>query len=44
MDVHKESVLMELDILDNILDLLDVPEEVMFDFDARAQNVLSYQV
>ena len=35
--------LMELDILEDILDLLDIPEEVMSDFDAWAQDVLNYQ-
>ena len=35
--------MMELDILEDTLDLLDVPEEVMSDFDTWAQDVLSYQ-
>ena len=34
---------MELDILDDIPDLLDVPKEVMSEFDTWAQDVLSYQ-
>ena len=43
VEVHQELELMESDILDDILDLLDVAKEVMFDFDAWAQDVLSYQ-
>ena len=35
--------LMDLDILEDIPDLLDVPEHVMCDFDAWVQDVLSYQ-
>ena len=34
---------MELDIPEDVPDLLDVPEDVMSDFDAWAQDVLSYQ-
>ena len=34
---------MELDIPEDIPDLFDIPEEVMSDFDASAQDVLSYQ-
>ena len=34
--------LMELDIPGDMPDLIDVPEEVISDFDARAQNVLDY--
>ena len=34
---------MELDIQEDIPDLLDVPEEVISDFDVWAQDVLSYQ-
>ena len=43
MEVHQESEQMGLDIPDDIPDLLDVPEVVMFDFDAWAQDVPSYQ-
>ena len=32
---------MEFDIPDNILDLLDMPKEFMFDFDTWDQDVLS---
>ena len=34
---------MELDIPKDILDLLDVPEEVVSDFNAWVQDVLNYQ-
>ena len=43
VEVPQKLEIMELDILDDILDLLDMPKEVMFDFDAWAQDVLSYQ-
>ena len=43
VEVPQELVLMELDILDDIPDLLAMPKEVMSDFDAWAQDVLSYQ-
>ena len=33
---------MEWDILDYMLDLLDMPKDVMHDFDAWAQDVLNY--
>ena len=35
---------MELNIPKDIPDLLDVPEEVMSDFDIWAQDLLSYQI
>ena len=35
--------LMGLDIPEDIPDLLDIPKDEMFDFDAWAQDVLSYQ-
>ena len=35
--------LMELDILEDILDLLHIPEEMMSDLNAWAQDVLRYQ-
>ena len=43
VEVPQELKLMELNILDDIPDFLDVPDEVMFYFDAWAKNVLSYQ-
>ena len=43
LEVHQEAEQMELDIPDNIPDLLNVLEEVMFDFDAWAKDVLIYQ-
>ena len=43
VEVPQELKLMELDIPDDIPDFLNVPKEVMFDFDAWAQDVLSYQ-
>ena len=43
VDVPLELELMELDIPDDILDLLDMPKEVMSDFDAWAKDVVSYQ-
>ena len=33
---------MELDILEDIPDILDVPEEVISDFEAWVQSVLDY--
>ena len=42
VEMLPEYKLMELDILEDIPDLLDVPEEVMSDFDAWAQHILSY--
>ena len=42
-EVPLEFELMELDIPEDMPDLLDVPEEVIYDFDAWAQDVLSYQ-
>ena len=33
---------MELDIPEDIPDLIDVPEDVMSDFDAWAHDMLSY--
>ena len=43
LQVPQELELKEFDILDDIPDLLDVVKEVMFDFDAWARDVLSYQ-
>ena len=43
VEVSPEFELMELDIPEDIPDLLDVPHEVMSDFDACAHDVLSYQ-
>ena len=43
VEVPPEVQLMELDIPEDISDLLDVPQEVMSDFDAWANDVLSYQ-
>ena len=34
---------MELDVPDDIPDLLDMPEDTVLDFEAWAQDVLSYQ-
>ena len=42
-EVPPEFELMELDIPEDIPDLLDVPAEVMSDFDSWVQDVLSYQ-
>ena len=33
---------MEIEILEDIPDLLDVPDEVLSDFEAWAQSVLDY--
>ena len=44
IEASPEIELMELDISEDILDLLDIPEEVMSDFDTWAQDVLSYQL
>ena len=41
--VPPEFELMELDITEVIPDLLDIPEEMMSDFDAWDQDVLGYQ-
>ena len=43
VEVPLEFELMELHIPEDIPDLLDIPEEVMSNFDAWAQDVLSYQ-
>ena len=43
VEVNQELEQMELDIPGDILDLLDMSDEVMFDFDAWAQHELSYQ-
>ena len=43
VEVSPQFELMELDIPEDIPDLLDVPKEVMSDFDAWALGVLSYQ-
>ena len=43
VEVLLEFELMEPDIPEDIPDLLDVPQEVMSEFDAWAHDVLSYQ-
>ena len=42
VEASLEFELMELNIPDDKPDLLDIPAEVMFNFNARAQHVLSY--
>ena len=43
VEVPRQFELMEQDIPDDIPDLLDIPQEVMTDFDAWAHDVPSYQ-
>ena len=43
VEVPLHLKLMELDTTEDVPNLLDVPEEVMSDFDVWAQDVLSYQ-
>ena len=43
VEVSLEFELMELDILEDIPDLFDIPAQVMYNFDAWAQDVLSYK-
>ena len=43
VEVPPELELMELDVLDDIPDLIDMPEDTVLDFEAWAHNVLSYQ-
>ena len=43
VEVPQELELIELDIPDDILDVLDVPKEVMLDFDTWAQDLPSHQ-
>ena len=43
VEVFQEFEVLELDIPEDKTDLLDVPQEVMPDFDAWGQDVLSYQ-
>ena len=41
-DMPPEHELMELDIPDDIPDIIDVPEEVLSDFDAWTNSMLDY--
>ena len=41
--MHPEPELMELDIPEDIPDFIDVPEEVLLDFDAWAHSMLDYE-
>ena len=43
VEVLPEFDMMDLDIPEDIPDLLDIPEEIISDFDAWAQDELSYQ-
>ena len=43
VEVPLEFEMIELDIPEDIPDLLDVPQEVMSDFEAWTQDVLCYQ-
>ena len=42
IEMAPDHELMELDMLEYIPDFLDVPEEVISDFDVWAQSVLDY--
>ena len=39
----QEPEQMDVDILEDLLDLIDVPEELLSDFDSWAHSVLEYQ-
>ena len=43
VEVPPELELMELDVQDNIADWIDVPKDIVSDFEAWAHNVQSYQ-
>ena len=43
VEVPWELELMELDIPDDIPDLIDIPKDIVSDFEAWAYDVLSYQ-
>ena len=43
VEVFPELELMELDVSDVIPDLIDVPKDIVLDFEAWAHDVLSYQ-
>ena len=43
VEVPPELELMELDVPDDIPDLIDVPKDIVLDFEAWAHDVLSYQ-
>ena len=42
VEVPSKLELMEMDIPDDIPDLIDVPEDIVLDFEAWAHDVLSY--
>ena len=42
IEMSLDHELMELNILEDIPDLIHVPEEVISDFDAQAQSVVDY--
>ena len=44
VEIPQEYELMELDAPEDIPDLVDVPEEVLSEFDARAHSVLNFQL
>ena len=43
MEGPQELELMELDVPDDISDLIDMPEDIVSDFEAWAHDVLSYE-
>ena len=43
VEMHPEHELMELDILEDMPDLIDIPEEMLSDFDTLAHSVLNYE-